>query len=232
MTPIRSLDEPRASARQARAVLWDLDGTLVDSADYHWRSWRDTLAAEGVTITHDQFLQSFGQRNDRILTAWLGPESSATGAERMRRIGNAKEALYRTMIVRDGLAALPGAAEWVERLHVSGWRQAIATSAPRENAETMLRVLGLTDDFEAIAAAEDVTRGKPDPQVFLEAARRLGVAPSRSIVVEDAAAVIAAAKAGGMRCIAVNPHAPLGADVDVTSLADLNADAFDRLVSD
>ena len=211
----------------SRAVLWDLDGTLVDSAEYHWRSWRETMLKEGVTITPAQFRASFGQRNDRILTAWLGVDLDP---DRMKRIGDEKEALYREMVVRDGLAALPGAAEWVERLHADGWKQAIATSAPRANAETMLRVLKLSHDFEAIASAEDVTRGKPDPQVFLEAARRLGVSPSRSIVVEDAAAGIQAARAGGMRCIGVNPHAPLGADIDARTLADLPLDAFARLL--
>src|SRR5262249_43562889 len=157
----------------------------VDSAEYHWRSWRETMAKAGVTITPEQFRASFGLRNDRILTAWLGADLDR---ERMKRIGDEKEALYREMIGRDGLSPLPGAAEWVERLHADGWAQAIATSAPRKNAETMLRVLGLASDFEAIASAEDVARGKPDPQVFLEAARRLGVAPSRCVVVEDAAA--------------------------------------------
>ena len=72
-----------------RAVLWDLDGTLVDSAEFHWLSWRDTMAAEGVTITYEQFVASFGQKNDRILPGWLG---GAASADRIRRIGNAKEA--------------------------------------------------------------------------------------------------------------------------------------------
>lgn len=211
-----------------RAVLWDLDGTLVDSAEFHWRSWRDTLAAEDVAITYAQFLASFGQRNDRILRDWLGAD---TDAGRIQRIGDAKESAYRRLIVQEGLVPLPGAAEWVERLHRDGWKQAIASSAPRLNVETMLRVLELAHDFEAIAAAEDVTRGKPDPQVFLEAAQRLGVTPARAIVVEDAAAGIEAARAGGMRCIGVNPHAALGADIDVASLSDLPADAFARLMT-
>lgn len=209
------------------AVLWDLDGTLVDSAEYHWRAWRDTLREEGVALTYAQFLDSFGQRNDRILHAWLGADTSD---DRIQRIGDAKEAAYRRLAEVEGLSALPGAAEWVARLHADGWKQAIASSAPRLNVEVMLRVLGLRRYVDAIAAAEDVTRGKPDPQIFLEAARRLTMPPSRSIVVEDAAAGIEAAHAAGMRCIGVSRTTVLAADLPVRSLADLPPDAFVQLL--
>src|SRR5262249_17851034 len=159
-----------------RAVLWDLDGTLVDSEDYHWRSWRDAMGAEGIDLSYDRFLASFGLRNDRILRGWLG---EAADADRIQRIGDGKEAEYRRLAELEGLTPLPGAAEWTARLHAAGWRQAIASSAPRQNVEVMLRVLHLDRFFDAIAAAEDVTIGKPDPQVFLRAAERLSVPPSR-----------------------------------------------------
>src|SRR5918994_3074780 len=124
----------------ARAVLWDLDGTLVDSAEFHWLSWRDTMAAEGITITYQQFLDSFGQKNDRILPGWLG---SGADIERIRRIGDAKETEYRRLAIVHGLTPLPGASSWVRRLHSQGWQQAIASSAPRENVAVMLRALAL-----------------------------------------------------------------------------------------
>lgn len=210
-----------------RAVLWDLDGTLVDSADYHWRSWRDTLAAEGTSITYEQFRASFGQKNDRILRRWFGDRISP---ERIQRIGDAKEAEYRRLAREEGLIALPGAAEWVTRLHRDGWRQAIASSAPRANVDVMLNVLGLDRGFDAIVSAEDVTAGKPDPQVFQIAASRVGVPPSRCVVVEDAAAGIEAARRAGMKSIGVSREGALDADVFVESLADLPDDAFERLV--
>lgn len=211
----------------AGAVLWDLDGTLVDSAEYHWRSWRDTMAAEGVSITYEQFRASFGQKNDRILREWLGPNVDAS---RIQRIGDAKEEEYRRLAREGGLTPLPGARDWAERLHERGWKQAIASSAPRANVEVMLGVLGLSRDFEAIVSAEDVTAGKPDPQVFLKAAERVGVPPNRCIVVEDAAAGIEAARRGGMRSIGVSRTAVLDADVFVRSLADLADDAFESLI--
>jgi len=210
-----------------RAVLWDLDGTLVDSAEFHWRSWRDTLAAEGHPITYQQFLDSFGQKNDRILPLWMGAD---TPPERMTRIGDAKEAEYRRLAQTHGLTSLPGGAEWLRRLHARGWRQAIASSAPRQNVEVMLRALGVDQELDAIVAAEDVTAGKPDPQVFLAAASRLGVPPERCVVVEDAAVGVEAARRAGMKAIGVNRTLALQADLVVASLSDLGEDAFERLL--
>ncbi len=208
-----------------RAVLWDLDGTLVDSTEYHWRSWQQPLAAEGVRITKADFLASFGQRNDAILRGWLGPDADPA---RMRRVGDAKEASYREIIAAEGISPLPGAAEWVRRLHEAGWLQAIASSAPRLNVEVVRRALGFEGVIETFVAAEDVQRGKPDPEVFLTAAARLGVSPARCVVVEDAAAGIEAARRAGMRCIGVGDVA--GADVHVGSLADLPRRTFEDLI--
>jgi beta-phosphoglucomutase len=212
-----------------RAVLWDLDGTLVDSEEFHWQSWEHALGLDGVRVTYEQFKSTFGQRNDRILRGWLGVESTD---ERISRIAEAKEAEYRRLAQVHGLTPLPGAAEWLVRLQADGWKQAIASSAPRQNVEVMLRALHLEPYFNAIVASEDVTRGKPDPQVFLAGAARLSVPPARCIVVEDAAAGVEAAKRAGMRCIGVSRTARLDADVSVKSLEDLPDDVFDRLLAE
>jgi beta-phosphoglucomutase len=212
-----------------RAVLWDLDGTLVDSEEFHWQSWEHALGLDGVRVTYEQFKSTFGQRNDRILRGWLGVESTD---ERISRIAEAKEAEYRRLAQVHGLTPLPGAAEWLVRLQADGWKQAIASSAPRQNVEVMLRALHLEPYFNAIVASEDVTRGKPDPQVFLAGAARLSVPPARCIVVEDAAAGVEAAKRAGMRCVGVSRTARLDADVSVQSLEDLPDDVFDRLLAE
>jgi HAD superfamily hydrolase (TIGR01509 family) len=210
-----------------RAVLWDLDGTLVDSEEFHWLSWRDTMRPEGVDLTYAQFLASFGQRNDRILPAWLGAD---VDAGRMQRISEDKEAEYRRLSEAHGLTPLPGAREWLAALRTAGWKQSIASSAPRVNVDLMLRVAGLQGYFDAIVSADDVTIGKPDPQVFLKAAAKLGVPPSRCIVVEDAAAGIEGARRAGMRSVGATTNGQLPADLFVRSLADLPPDAFDRLL--
>jgi beta-phosphoglucomutase len=210
------------------AVLWDLDGTLVDSEEYHWRAWKETLDREGIPITRQDFLSSFGQRNDAILSRWLG-DAASVGT--IQRIGDAKEAQYRELVRLEGLSPLPGAAEWVERLHGQDWLQAIASSAPRLNVETVLDALGLGSHFQAIVSAEDVRTGKPDPQVFLVAASRLGAEPRGCIVVEDARAGVEAARRAEMRSIGVGRNArSLGADVAAAKLSDLPSDVFSSLL--
>lgn len=212
----------------ARAVLWDLDGTLVDSEDLHWRSWRETMADEGIAITHDQFLSSFGQRNDSIIPLWLGAKATA---ERIQKIEVAKETKFRRLVCDEGIPPLPGVLTWLHRFNQSGWLQAIASSAPRANVEAILEAMGAAEDFQAIVSAEDVHRGKPDPEVFLLAATRLGVRPDRCIVVEDAAAGLEGARRAGMRSIGVGRNAAhLDADIVVGSLDLLKPDAFDDLL--
>ena len=210
-----------------RAVLWDLDGTLVDSENYHWQSWQHAMALDGTTVTHKQFTQTFGQRNETILRGWLGDDAAP---ERIQRVADAKEVEYRRLAEERGLTPLPGAADWLVRLQATGWKQAIASSAPRLNVDVMLRAMKLEHYFDAIVASEDVTKGKPDPEVFLTAAARLGLPASRCIVVEDAAAGVEAARRAGMRSIGVSRAAVLPADVFVRSLSDLPLGAFDALV--
>lgn len=211
-----------------RAVLWDMDGTLIDSEELHWISWRDTLANEGLTITREQFLASFGQRNDSIIPRWLG---AASTPERIERIGNAKEELYRQLIRRDGISPLPGVATWLHRLHQEGWLQAIASAAPRANIDAVLEALSATHIFQGIVSADDVHRGKPDPEVYLVAASRVGVSPDRSIVVEDAVAGVQGARSAGMKSIGVSRNGKqLPADIVVRSLDLLAPDAFEKLL--
>jgi beta-phosphoglucomutase family hydrolase len=214
----------------AKAVLWDMDGTLIDSEEFHWISWRNTMANEGIAITHEQFLSSFGQRNDSIIPQWLG---TATTSERIERIANAKEELYRHLVRRDGIKPLPGVASWLHRLHKQGWLQAIASAAPRPNIEAVLEALAAAHLFQGMVSAEDVHKGKPDPEVYLTAASRVGVSPDRCIVVEDAVAGIEGARSAGMRSIGVNHNGKhLPADVVVQSLDLLDSDAFETLLQE
>ncbi len=210
-----------------KAVLWDLDGTLVDSEEFHWQAWRETMKANGVEITRSQFLATFGWRNDAILAQWLG---TGLNENDVSRIAGAKEACFRELVQSGGIAVLPGAAEWVRRLNGEGWLQAIASSAPRANVQAVLDALAVVEGFQATVAAEDVQRGKPDPEVFLKAASLLGVTPQESVVVEDAAMGIEAASRAGMRSIGVSASKQLPASLCVSSLADLPRDAFDRLL--
>ena len=211
-----------------RAVLWDMDGTLIDSEEVHWISWRDTMANEGIAITREQFLSTFGQRNDAIVPRFL---AGAT-PERVERIANAKEERYRDLVRRDGVSLLPGVANWLQRLHSQAWLQAIASSAPRANVDVVLEAMAATHFFQGIVSGEDVRRGKPDPEVYLTAASRVGASPGQCIVVEDAVAGIEGARNAGMRSIGVSPNGKhLPADVVVRSLDLLDSDAFEKLLA-
>jgi beta-phosphoglucomutase len=205
-----------------------MDGTLIDSAEYHLESWIDALRPEGLSMNRDQFFSTFGWKNDRILHKLIGPDLDE---DRMTRIADAKEEGYRRVVRTRGLEPLAGAADWIVRLHKEGWRQAIASSAPRANVDVALEVLAWTPFFDAVASGDDVRAGKPDPQIFLLAAERLGVPPNRCIVVEDAAAGVEAARRGGMRSIGVGAAAAeRGPDLSVPTLRDLPGDAFERLI--
>ena len=216
------------NSSQPRAVLWDMDGTLLDSAEYHWLAWRDILAGERFELAHNQFVATFGQRNDTILRGYFGADLS--DAE-VARIGDAKEERYRGLVRERGIQLLPGVGEWLARLQAAGFRQAIASAAPRANIEALVEVLGVAQFFDAYVGAEDVQRGKPDPQVFLTAAERLGVPPARCVVLEDAHAGVEAAHRAGMRAIAVRTsHAAIEADIVVDTLDQLPPDTFERLL--
>ena len=211
-----------------KAVLWDMDGTLVDSIGHHWTAWRDVAAEVGFDLSYDTFISMLGKRNDEIALEWFGP--GMPEPERTR-VSLDKEARYRASMRAAGIEPLPGVMDWLTRLRDAGWKQAIATAAPRLNEEAVVDALRLAPWFDARVTAEDVTRGKPFPDVFLTAAERLGVPPTRAIVVEDAAAGIAAGPAAGMKTIGVCPDGPLpDADLWVRSLTELPPDAFDRLL--
>lgn len=210
-----------------RAALWDVDGTLIDSREYHWLSWRGALAGEGFDLTPGQFADSFGRRNDEILRGYF----PSYGPEDLTRVGEAKEVAYRRLVRERGIDLLPGVRRWLERLRAEGWRQAVASSAPRANLEAIIEALGLDGYFAAVASAEDVTEGKPDPQVFLVAAARLGVEPGVCVVVEDVPAGTEAARRAGMRSIGVlSSHGALEADIVVRTLEELPDTAFEDLL--
>jgi HAD superfamily hydrolase (TIGR01509 family) len=212
-------------------VLWDLDGTLIDSAGHHWVAWRDTLANEGRSVTPGDFANSFGKRNDAILHELFGHPIETKWIE---RVSEAKEQAYRRLLRERGLELLPGVLAWLERLRSAGWRQALASSAPRPNIDAAFDSLAALGRYlDTVVSADEVGRGKPDPAIFLEAARRLGVPPGRCIVVEDAPAGLEGARRAGMRSIGVlsEHHTRLEADLVVPSLEALRADAFEVLLA-
>jgi HAD superfamily hydrolase (TIGR01509 family) len=219
----------KALAYEPRGVLWDLDGTLIDSAEQHYAAWRDTLAERGREHTREEFARFFGRRNDVILREMFGDD---LGPGEAARIADDKEERYRRLVRSGGLEPLPGVMDWLRQLKEQGFRQALATMAPAANVEVVVEVLGLHSLLDATAAAEDVASGKPAPDIFLEAARRIGVPPARCVVVEDAPAGLEGARRAGMRSVGVlsDHHPRLEADAVVPSLTALPPDTIRRLL--
>jgi beta-phosphoglucomutase len=213
-----------------RGVIFDVDGVLVDSYRAHLESWVRVAREHGLEITEADFARTFGRTSREIIAEFWGEDL----AERDRRaIDDRKEALYRE-IVAASFPAMEGGADLVRDLHAAGFRLAVGSSAPPENIELSLSRLAVRDLFAVVVTGRDVTRGKPDPQVFQIAAARLQVAPEHCAVVEDAPAGVAAAKAAGMKCIALvgtaAPGALAAADRIVRSLRELDPRQVGRLL--
>ncbi|GAB4513999.1 MAG: HAD family hydrolase [Anaerolineae bacterium] len=217
--------------RAPRAVLWDLDGVIADTGELHKLTWRRMLEEMGLPFDEEHFRRVFGMVNSEGVPLLLGRPVTA---EEIAHLSERKEALFRQLLP-GRLRPVPGTPEWIRRLRADGWRQAVASSAPRLNIEAMLSELGLHDAFDAVICAEELPAGKPDPAVFLKAAEALSVPPARCVVVEDAVVGIEAARRAGMKCIAVATTHPAeelsDADLVVSTPAALPIDAFERLLN-
>jgi HAD superfamily hydrolase (TIGR01509 family) len=205
-------------------AIFDHDGVLVDSLDFHQQAWLELGRRAGLTITPEFIHETFGMTNPMILRTLLG--SSPTDAQ-LADYGNLKEVCYRD-VARGRISLMTGVHGLLDVLTAAGVLLAIGSSGPRANLDLTVSSCGLVGRFATIVSLEDITRGKPDPEVFLIAARRTGVAPARSVVFEDAPVGIQAAKAAGMLAVGVtttHPPAALaaaGADQVVNTL-----DGFD-----
>jgi beta-phosphoglucomutase family hydrolase len=181
------------------AVIFDLDGVLLDSAESHRRSWYILAEELNLSLCDAFFWETFGQTNPTILRRLLGRELDPAETQ---RLSERKEAHFRA-VARGAMTLFPGVEGVLAALKAHGFRLGAGTSAPRSNVEFFFNELGLGRFFEACVAMEDIRHGKPDPEVFLKVAEKLGVPPARCLVVEDALAGVAAAKAAGMKCIAI-----------------------------
>ncbi|HEY8765960.1 MAG TPA: HAD family phosphatase [Dehalococcoidia bacterium] len=202
------------------ALLWDLDGVIVDSGEYHFAAYVAVLGQRGVQLDKKRYYSSlFGRRNWDILRDVLGDLPD----DEIRAIAQQKEEKFREL-ARGHIQPLPGAKELLRRAHEAGLKQSIVSSTPRANIEMIVDSLGVRDDLDAIVGEEDSERGKPDPQPFTTAADRLAVPCERCVVLEDAPEGIAAGKSAGMRTIGVTTTRPAErlteADLVVPSLED------------
>lgn len=180
------------------AILWDLDGTIIDSTECHYKTWVAALGKHGYTLTRELFDAHYGRNNKAALPIYLGFEPDPSLAQ---EIQEEKEILFRQIVTTEA-KLVPGVTSWLEGSKNAGFRQAIASSAGLRNITTMLSAQNLIRFFDLLVSGANLP-AKPDPAVFLAAAEQLGQSPEKCLVVEDSAAGVQAARQAGMTCIAV-----------------------------
>lgn len=216
---------------KAKTVIWDMDGVIADTAPYHLEAWQEVFQKRGVTFVEEDFRRTFGQRNDTIIKSTMGEE---TPPDEIGAIAGEKEADFRRRI-GEKVKPLPGVIELLRSLQEHRFKMALASSAPIENIQLLSRSLGISSYFQSTICDTDVTEGKPSPEGFLLAAKKLKVEPDRCIVIEDAPAGITAANRAGMRCLTVTSTHPrsclTGADLIVDTLQAVSAGDLEGLIN-
>jgi beta-phosphoglucomutase len=211
-----------------KAVLWDMDGVLVDTFEGHYQAWSRLFSELGHPFTREDFRRTFGMNNRNIFKALLDRELSE---EEFQVLSDRKEQYFRDS-VQGNIELLPGVADWLQRFQDMGLPQAVGSSAPQKNIDVHLAELQIGEYFEATVSGASLP-GKPDPAVFLLAAEQLGVDPADCLVFEDAVQGVQAAKNAGMRCVAVlttNPAEKLQqADLIVHDLTHLTLEMLKRI---
>jgi beta-phosphoglucomutase family hydrolase len=212
-------------------ALFDWDGVVIDSSAQHEKSWELLALEAGKALPSDHFLRGFGMKNQVIIPDILGWTDNV---DEIHALSQRKEELYREIIRDEGIEPLAGLTALLELLREQGVHCAVASSTHRENIETVFDQIGVRDYFDAVVSAEDVGRGKPDPEVFLKSAESIACQPDRCFVFEDAHVGIAAGLAAGAKVVAVattNPIFELGdAHLAVPSLSDLSWPALAALL--
>ena len=176
-----------------KAVLWDMDGTLIDGYELHFRSWIKAFGDSAPNFDREIFRLGYGSTNEVVIPFYLGYKPSP---EEFERIDTGKEAAFRERAAEEA-APFPGVVNWLAWVKAQGHAQAIASSAPIENIEAILQAHDLHKYFDLYVSGVGLP-SKPAPDIFLEAARRLGSAPNYAIVMEDARQGLAAGRAAGM----------------------------------
>jgi beta-phosphoglucomutase len=214
------------------AAIFDMDGVLIDTYHAHFQSWLSMARRAGLSFSEAEFAPTFGRTSREIIAHFWGG-GRLSDAE-IAALDGEKEAAFREIIAHD-FPAMPGVHKLLTDLNNADWRLAVGSSGPPENVDLTLDRLGKRDLFSAIVTGMDVTRGKPNPQVFLLAAKRLGVPASRCVVIEDAQPGIAAAQAAGMAAVGLvstgrTREELAAADLVVDSLAGISPQVLGELI--
>jgi beta-phosphoglucomutase len=215
--------------RGVEACIFDLDGVIVDTAVYHYRAWRRLANELGFDITEEQNEQLKGVSRMRSLDIILGIGKISATPDQHSIFADRKNTWYLEFIEKmtpDEI--LPGSEAFVSEVRSAGIKTAIGSAS--KNTNLILAKIGMSDYFDAIIDGNKVTKAKPDPEVFLNAAIELSANPTHCVVFEDAIAGVQAAKNANMLCIGIGEdHVLLEADFVVSSLAKINLEQINNL---
>jgi beta-phosphoglucomutase family hydrolase len=204
-----------------KALIWDMDGVIADTAPYHFLAWQRVARDRGIAFTQADFRQIFGKRNPDIIAEKLGMDISSRESD---SLALKKEELFRR-IAGQSIKPFPGVLNLLLSLKSATWKMAVVSSTPEENINLIIHSLEIAGLFDTVISDRDVSRGKPDPEGFLLAARKLAIEPSSCVVIEDAIAGVRAAKDAGMKCIAVTNTHP----AEMLQEADKVVDSLERV---
>ncbi len=194
------MHEERERQRETQAVIFDMDGLMVDTEPLQFAAFRQQLWDDyGIELSEDEFHGMVGYRIDEN---WRDLKARHDIPGDIADLIERRDALYRP-ILEARVQAMPGVVELVRRLHDAGYQLAVASSSPYWQIDIVIDALGLRPYFAALASGEEVTVGKPDPAIYVLVAQRLDIAPPDCVALEDSRAGMTAAKAAGMHCIAV-----------------------------
>ncbi len=205
-----------------KTILWDMDGVITDSGSFHFAAWQEAFAKRGVKLSREDFIRLFGAKNDYIIHSILGTDITQ---EDLTAMIEEKNKSFRRKI--DGnIKPLPGAIKLLDTIKKGNFKQALVTSAPKENIAMVNDELHLEGYFNCIISGSDVAESKPNPQIYLKAAERLEAKPADCVVIEDSPLGVSGARTAGMRCLAVASTRPRQlleqADMIVDSLEDVD----------
>lgn len=205
-----------------KAAIFDMDGTMINNMVYHKKAWQEFLKRHGIGLTEDEFRQKIsGKKNNQIFELVFGKKLDA---ESEAAFTEEKEGIYRELFAPD-IKEVAGLIDTIATLHERGIKTAIATTAPAKNRDFALKSLGLEDKFEVILGDEHVSQGKPHPEIYLLAAEKLGVSPSKCLVFEDSPPGVASGKNAGMTVVGIlsshSAHEVSDADYTVNDFTDI-----------
>lgn len=215
-----------------QALIFDMDGTIVDNMAYHHAAWVDFFRQRGRILDEDEFFRrTAGRLGHEILREFIDPALSAEDCERLHA---AKDEVYRDLYGTHR-RTIDGFERLIEDAKRAGAARAVATAASSDNISFTLDGLDIRRHFDAVVGGADVPRGKPHPDVFLKAAQACGVPPERCIVFEDAPLGVEAARRAGMRAVVLTTTMPAqafaGFDNVIAIVQDYRAFTFESLLS-